>query len=229
MSQKSARQRSLAPAPDHEQAQELLERRRDPARVMALTDGIFAIIMTLLVLDHSSAKTRCRRVFKNCLFARCVAQCRGFRDQFRVDGIVLGGTPRYVQPGAWCRSRAGLAQYPVYAASGFGSSRCRAPRRVQPRPTGPQNLRPAFRADSAYATRVMVLYRNKASPAHRACRPADVVDWCFHIDSPDSGLPHRHTRRRLCAVPESRHIRWCASALLHRDHLTAKVSPKGVT
>jgi len=51
MSQKSARQRSLAPAPDHEQAQELLERRRDPARVMALTDGIFAIIMTLLVLD----------------------------------------------------------------------------------------------------------------------------------------------------------------------------------
>ena len=51
MSQKSARQRSLAPAPDHEQAQELLERRRDPGRVMALTDGIFAIIMTLLVLD----------------------------------------------------------------------------------------------------------------------------------------------------------------------------------
>ena len=51
MSQKSARQRSLAPAPDHEQAQELLERRRDPARVMALTDGVFAIIMTLLVLD----------------------------------------------------------------------------------------------------------------------------------------------------------------------------------
>ena len=51
MSQKSARQGSLAPAPDHEQAQELLERRRDPARVMALTDGIFAIIMTLLVLD----------------------------------------------------------------------------------------------------------------------------------------------------------------------------------
>ena len=51
MSQKSARQRSLTPAPDHEQAQELLERSRDPARVMALTDGIFAIIMTLLVLD----------------------------------------------------------------------------------------------------------------------------------------------------------------------------------
>ena len=51
MSQKSARQRSLAPAPDQEQAQELLERRRDPARVMALTDGVFAIIMTLLVLD----------------------------------------------------------------------------------------------------------------------------------------------------------------------------------
>ena len=51
MSQKSARQGSLAPAPDHEQAQELLERRRDPGRVMALTDGIFAIIMTLLVLD----------------------------------------------------------------------------------------------------------------------------------------------------------------------------------
>ena len=51
MSQKSARQGSLAPAPDHEQAKELLERRRDPGRVMALTDGIFAIIMTLLVLD----------------------------------------------------------------------------------------------------------------------------------------------------------------------------------
>jgi len=51
MSQKSARQRSLAPASDHEQAQELLERSRDPGRVLALTDGVFAIIMTLLVLD----------------------------------------------------------------------------------------------------------------------------------------------------------------------------------
>jgi len=51
MSQKSARQRSLEPAPDQEQAQELLERSRDPARVMALTDGVFAIIMTLLVLS----------------------------------------------------------------------------------------------------------------------------------------------------------------------------------
>ena len=50
MSQKSARQRSLEPAPDHEQAQELLERSRDPARVVALSDGVFAIIMTLLVL-----------------------------------------------------------------------------------------------------------------------------------------------------------------------------------
>ena len=51
MSQKSARRRSLAPAPDHEQAQELLKRSGDPGRVMALTDGVFAIIMTLLVLD----------------------------------------------------------------------------------------------------------------------------------------------------------------------------------
>jgi uncharacterized membrane protein len=51
MSQKSARQRSLAPAPDHKQAQELLERSRDPGRVLTLTDGVFAIIMTLLVLD----------------------------------------------------------------------------------------------------------------------------------------------------------------------------------
>jgi len=51
MSQKSARHRSLAPAPGHEQAQELLERSRDPGRVLTLTDGVFAIIMTLLVLD----------------------------------------------------------------------------------------------------------------------------------------------------------------------------------
>jgi uncharacterized membrane protein len=43
MSQTSARQGSLA--------KELLERSRDPGRVMALTDGVFAIIMTLLVLD----------------------------------------------------------------------------------------------------------------------------------------------------------------------------------
>lgn len=40
-----------APSSDQVQAQELLERTRDPARVMALTDGVFAIIMTLLVLD----------------------------------------------------------------------------------------------------------------------------------------------------------------------------------
>lgn len=51
MSQKPAQQRSLAPASDQEQAQELLERTRDPGRVMALTDGVFAIIMTLLVLE----------------------------------------------------------------------------------------------------------------------------------------------------------------------------------
>lgn len=38
-------------ASDQEQAQELLERTRDPGRVMALTDGVFAIIMTLLVLE----------------------------------------------------------------------------------------------------------------------------------------------------------------------------------
>ena len=41
--------RSLAS--DQEQAKELLERIRDPARVLALSDGVFAIIMTLLVLD----------------------------------------------------------------------------------------------------------------------------------------------------------------------------------
>ena len=38
-------------ASDQEQAQELLERIRDPGRVLALTDGVFAIIMTLLVLE----------------------------------------------------------------------------------------------------------------------------------------------------------------------------------
>jgi uncharacterized membrane protein len=51
MSQRPARQKSLAPASDQELAQELLERTSDPGRVMALTDGVFAIIMTLLVLD----------------------------------------------------------------------------------------------------------------------------------------------------------------------------------
>jgi uncharacterized membrane protein len=51
MSQKPAQQRSLAPASDQELAQEVLERTRDPRRVMALTDALFAIIMTLLVLD----------------------------------------------------------------------------------------------------------------------------------------------------------------------------------
>ncbi len=49
MSQRPAHQGSLAP--DHEQAQELLSRSRDPGRVLALTDGVFAIIMTLLVLE----------------------------------------------------------------------------------------------------------------------------------------------------------------------------------
>jgi uncharacterized membrane protein len=38
-------------ASDREQAQALLERTRDPGRVLALTDGVFAIIMTLLVLE----------------------------------------------------------------------------------------------------------------------------------------------------------------------------------
>jgi uncharacterized membrane protein len=37
--------------PTQEQAQELLARTRDPGRVIALTDGIYAIIMTLLVLE----------------------------------------------------------------------------------------------------------------------------------------------------------------------------------
>jgi uncharacterized membrane protein len=51
MSQKPAHQRSQATASDQEQAQELLKRIRDPGRVLALTDGVFAIIMTLLVLE----------------------------------------------------------------------------------------------------------------------------------------------------------------------------------
>ena len=51
MSQRPAQQRSLAPESDQERAQEVLERTRDPGRVMALTDGILAIIMTLLVLE----------------------------------------------------------------------------------------------------------------------------------------------------------------------------------
>jgi uncharacterized membrane protein len=51
MSQRPAQKRSLATATNQEQAQELLERTRDPARVMTLTDGVFAIIMTLLVLE----------------------------------------------------------------------------------------------------------------------------------------------------------------------------------
>jgi uncharacterized membrane protein len=51
MSQTPARQKSQAMTSNPQQAQELLERRRDPGRVMALTDGVFAIIMTLLVLE----------------------------------------------------------------------------------------------------------------------------------------------------------------------------------
>jgi uncharacterized membrane protein len=36
---------------DNERARAALERLRDPSRVLALSDGVFAIIMTLLVLD----------------------------------------------------------------------------------------------------------------------------------------------------------------------------------
>lgn len=38
-------------AEDDERARAALERLRDPSRVLALSDGVFAIIMTLLVLD----------------------------------------------------------------------------------------------------------------------------------------------------------------------------------
>lgn len=51
MSQSPTPHRSPALATDQEQTQELLDRTSDPSRVMALTDGVFAIIMTLLVLD----------------------------------------------------------------------------------------------------------------------------------------------------------------------------------
>ena len=56
MSQYPIPHRSSASASDQGQAQELLERTRDPARVLALSDGVFAIIMTLLVLDISVPK-----------------------------------------------------------------------------------------------------------------------------------------------------------------------------
>ncbi len=56
MSQYSNPLRSPASTPDQGQAQELLERTRDPARVLALTNGVFAIIMTLLVLDVAVPK-----------------------------------------------------------------------------------------------------------------------------------------------------------------------------
>ena len=51
MFQKTSQQRSLAPASDQERAQEVLERTRDPGRMLALTDGIFAVIVTLLVFE----------------------------------------------------------------------------------------------------------------------------------------------------------------------------------
>jgi uncharacterized membrane protein len=40
-----------APAPEEADARQLLERLHDPARVLALSDGVFAIIITLLVLE----------------------------------------------------------------------------------------------------------------------------------------------------------------------------------
>src|SRR6266853_5855932 len=59
MSQKPGRNRLLAPASNNEQAKELLARSRDPGRVLTLTDGVFAIIMTLLVLNiHVPQLTR---------------------------------------------------------------------------------------------------------------------------------------------------------------------------
>ena len=45
-----------------ESARVLLERLHDPARVLALTDGVFAIIVTLLVLEiHVPELTRATR------------------------------------------------------------------------------------------------------------------------------------------------------------------------
>jgi TMEM175 potassium channel family protein len=51
MSQRPAQQKSVASVSDQGKAQEVLERTRNPARVMALTDGIFAVIVTLLVFE----------------------------------------------------------------------------------------------------------------------------------------------------------------------------------
>lgn len=51
MTERSTQQRSSVPASENERAKELLARARDHGRVMALTDAVFAIIMTLLVLD----------------------------------------------------------------------------------------------------------------------------------------------------------------------------------
>jgi uncharacterized membrane protein len=51
MSQSPQFSKSPASTSGQEQSQAMLERTRDPARVLALTDGVFAIIMTLLVLE----------------------------------------------------------------------------------------------------------------------------------------------------------------------------------
>ena len=71
MSQKPAQKQFLAPESDHERAQEVLERRRDPGRVMALTDGVFAIIMTLLVLDIHVPQLSAGESLSTAFFARC--------------------------------------------------------------------------------------------------------------------------------------------------------------
>jgi uncharacterized membrane protein len=60
MSKSSEPHRSFSTASEKEQAKELLERTRDPARVLALSDGVFAIIMTLLVLDIQVPKLAAR-------------------------------------------------------------------------------------------------------------------------------------------------------------------------
>src|SRR3954471_4228586 len=115
------------------------ERSHDPRRLIALSDGVFAIVLTLMVLDPRAGADRCEPA------PRCsrsdMAVVRRVRDQLRHRRDLVDGPSGPLRDASAYRSKPGLAEHGLPAAVVDGAVRRGAPRALRRREGGDRAVR----------------------------------------------------------------------------------------
>ena len=167
---------------DDRRHRERYERGHDPARVLALSDGVFAIVLTLLVLEIHVPDLAQGQTLRRCA-AGGPALLHRLPDQLRRRGHRLGRSPRPVRADRAHRPRPGLAQHPLPAAP-VHPALWRLSHRPLRRGTGrPPDVRHPPRRDCPHAAGHLVV-RDRAvpspgGPGERAVPAGGVASWRF--------------------------------------------------